>query len=66
MIKQYKAISNETCIKKFEPTLDAGWYLTTQEALSNFSATMEEQPKRVGRSRKSASGVTNGDSTNDN
>ena len=67
MIKQYKAVKPDICIKQFAPTLESGWFETTKEALQNFnqvanipatvdSRTEVEQetdaPKRRGRPRK--------------
>lgn len=67
MIKQYKAVKPDVCIKQFASTLEDGWFETTKEALQNFtqvanitdtvdSRTEVEQdidtPKRRGRPRK--------------
>jgi hypothetical protein len=44
MIKQYKAVKPDVCVKQFAPTLESGWYATTKEALQNFSSAVTIRP----------------------
>lgn len=37
MIKQFRALNETVCEKKFDTELSDGWYLTTAEALANWS-----------------------------